>query len=378
MPVMGRRWYPDSVSRVRAAVLSAINEPLTVEEVDIGRPFADEVLIDVATVGLCHSDLKFIEGAFAQPLPTVLGHEAAGIVTAVGTGVTRLQPGDHVLTALSVHCGECRFCVDGRPHLCSGKEATRRPVGEAPRLSWRGQPVSQGFDLSSFAEQMLVHESAVVAIEPDIPFAVAALLGCGVSTGLGAVLNTAGVEPGQSVAVIGCGGVGLSAIQASRIVGAAPIIAIDRDQASLELARALGATHTVGPGDGDAVAAVRRIAQGSGVDHAIEAVGSVATAEQAFAMTCRGGTATVVGLIPSGQAVSIPSDQLFYERRLQGSVMGSNDFLRDTPRYLQMYRDGALAVDDMVSNRIALDDVNEGFDRMRAGVAGRTVIEFDA
>ncbi|MFZ0013921.1 MAG: Zn-dependent alcohol dehydrogenase [Acidimicrobiia bacterium] len=362
---------------MRAAVLRAINEPLDIEDVDIGRPLTGEVLIDVAAVGLCHSDLKFIEGAFAQSLPTVLGHEAAGIVSAVGTEVTHLRPGDHVLTALSVHCGKCRSCVDGRPQLCSGKEATRRSAGEESRLSWRGRPLSQGFDLSAFAEQMLVHESAVVPIGRDIPFAVAALLGCGVSTGLGAVFNTAGVEPGQSVAVVGCGGVGLSAIQAARIAGAAQVIAVDRDEASLALARSLGATHTVGPTEGDAVAAVRRIAYGSGVDHAIEAVGSVETVAEAFAMTCRGGAATVVGLIPSGQSVAIPSDQLFYERRLQGSVMGSNDFLRDTPRYLQMYRDGALVVDDMISNRIGLDDIDEGFDRMRAGVAGRTVIEFD-
>lgn len=361
---------------MQAAVLREIDEPLTIEEIEIAEPGPDEVLIEVAAVGLCHSDLKFIEGAFAHDLPTVLGHESSGIVAGVGDGVTRLQAGDRVLAALTVFCGSCPFCIGGRTHLCADKRATRRAPGEPPRLSVGGEAVSQCFDLSAFAERMLVHESAVVPIDDDIPFEIGALLGCGVATGLGAVFNTASVKPGDTVAVIGCGGVGLSCVQGAVIAGARQVIAVDKSRFGLELATRLGATHTVGPEEPDPVSAVQAIADRVGVDHAIEAVGSATTAEQAFAMTRRGGTATVVGLIPSGESLSIPGDQLFFERRLQGSVMGSNDFARDTPRYLQMYRDGQLKVDDLVTHRISLEDINDGFDRMRRGGGGRSVIVF--
>ncbi len=362
---------------VRAAVLRQIDRPLTIEEVEVADPQPHEVLIDIRAVGLCHSDLKFIEGAFPVALPAVLGHEAAGVVRAVGDGVTRLRPGDHVLTALTVFCGDCVFCREGRTHLCVDKAATRREMGSEPRISVGGETLTQGFDLSAFSERILVHDSGVVAIEDDIPFETAALLGCGVATGLGAVFNTARVRPGDTVAVVGCGGVGLSCIQGAVIAGARQVIAVDNSVAGLELAGLLGATDTVGPQAPDVVEAVRGLTDGLGVDHAIEAVGSTTTAEQAFAMTRRGGTATIVGLIPSGASVSISGDDLFYERRIQGSVMGSNDFHRDTPRYLQLYRDGELKIDDMVGQRLSLEEINLGFDRMRAGAGGRSVIVFD-
>lgn len=356
--------------------MRAVGEPLSIEEVVIGEPAAGEVLIDVVASSLCHSDLKFMQGAFTTPFPALLGHEAAGIVAATGEGVAGLAVGDHVITTLSVFCGRCVLCVAGSTHLCVDKGATRRKSTQPPRLSIDGRPLTQLFDLGAFAQQMLVHESAVVAIGSEIPLDRAALLGCGVATGLGAVFNTAKVQSGDHVAVIGCGGVGLAAVSAAQIAGAERVIAIDAVSAKLELARTLGATDVVDANDGDSVARVHEIADGVGVDHAIEAVGSVTTVEQAFAMTRPGGTATVVGLMATGSVISVPSDGLFYERRLQASVMGSNDFRVDTPRYVQMYLDGLLRLDDMVSGHIGISQINDGFDQMSTGLGTRNVVIF--
>lgn len=354
-----------------------VGEPMTIEAVDVAGPGAFEVLVDVAAAGLCHSDLKFLEGSFEHPLPTVLGHEVAGTVAAVGDGVTEVRPGDRVVMSISVACGKCPLCAASKPHLCIDKGATRRSPEEPSRLSLGADRISQFLDISGFAEQVLVHESAVVPISGDVPLGYAAVLGCGVATGLGAVFNTARVQPGQSVAVIGCGGVGLSAVQGARIAGASQIIAIDPVPAKRELARGVGATEVVDSNDPDLVTNVVALADGIGVDHVIEAVGRTETIQQGFAMTRRGGTTTVVGLVPAGSTVEIPTDELFYERRLQGSVMGSNDFKIDVPRYLQMYVDGELNLDDMVSERITLDAINEGFDLMRAGESVRVLVDFN-
>lgn len=353
-----------------------VGRPLTIEDMEIDRPQPFEVLVAVAAAGLCHSDLRFLEGSFSHPLPTVLGHEVAGVVTDIGVEVTAVKPGDHVVLSISVSCGDCAQCRAGRPHLCLHKERTRRPPGQPQRLSVGGLPVNQFLDLSGFAEQVLVHESAVVGIDDDIPFDHAALLGCGVATGLGAVLNTARVEEGDAVAVIGCGGVGLSAIQGARIAGAARIIAVDPLASRLDLARRLGATDVVDATHTDPVAEVSVLLAGVGVDHVIEAVGRVETIEQGFSMTRRGGTVTVVGLVPEGSLVTISTDELFYERRLQGSVMGSNDFKVDVPRYIEMYRDGRLDLGHMITERIRLDEINEGFESMAAGRSPRILVEF--
>ena len=350
---------------------------LTIEDVDIAPPGANEVLVDVAAAGLCHSDLRFLEGSFPHPLPVVLGHEVAGIVQEVGGSVTEVAPGDHVVMSISVFCGSCALCKSGKPHLCVGKEATRRRRGEPSRLSIDGETVHQFLDLSAFAEQMLVHRNAVVKIGADLPLEYAAVLGCGVATGLGAVFNTARVQPGDRVAVIGCGGVGLSAVQGARIAGAAQVVAIDPVPEKLALAKTLGATDVIDASSEDLVEQVIEISDGLGVDHVIEAVGRVESVEKGFAMTRRGGTITVVGLIPGGSEVSIPTDDLFYERRLQGSTMGSNDFKIDVPRYIEMHLDGRLNLDDLVTERISLDQINEGFESMATGKNPRTVIEFD-
>lgn len=367
----------DTVTTMRAAVMRAVGAALTIEDVDLDTPAGREVLVDVVAAGLCHSDLRFLEGSFDHPLPTVLGHEVAGIVAAVGARVTEVGVGDHVVMSISVSCGVCPLCTSGRSHLCMDKGATRRTPDQPSRMTLGGQPIPQFLDLSAFAEQMLVHESAVVRIDDDIPFDYAAVLGCGVATGLGAVLNTARVGAGDSVVVIGCGGVGLSAVQGARIAGASQIIAVDPMPAKLDLAMKLGATAAVDAAGPDVVSAVVSLAEGLGADHVIEAVGRIDSIEQGFAMTRRGGTVTVVGLVPAGSKVAIPTDDLFYERRLQGSVMGSNDFKRDVPRYLEMYQAGTLKLGDLITERITLDQINDGFAALEAGRHPRILIDFD-
>lgn len=362
---------------MKAAVMRAVGEPLTIEDVQIDVPGPHEVLIDVASAGLCHSDLRYLEGSYQHPTPTILGHESAGVVVATGELVSHVAPGDHVITSLSVFCGACSHCQAGRTHLCDNKDLTSRSRDENPRLFNDEGPVHQFLNLSSFAEKMLVHENATVRISERMPLDTAALLGCGVATGLGAVFNTAGVRAGETVAVIGCGGVGLSAVQGARIAGASSVIAIDRVPEKLRLAQSFGATHLIDASAGDPVSSVLDITNGQGVDHALEAVGSTATVEAAFAMTRRGGIATVVGLMPEGQTIRIPTDDLFYERKLQGSVMGSNEFREDTPRYVDLYLDGELNLDDMVTGRISLDQINQGFEDMIAGTSARSIITFE-
>ncbi len=360
---------------MKAAVLRAVHAPLTIEEVEIDRPGPREVLIRTGAVGVCHSDLHFIEGKYPCATPAILGHEAAGTVEAVGELVAYVRPGDRVITCLSVFCGHCAMCLSGRPALCTKSDVARRP-GEAPRLSQGGTPIQQMFNLSAYAEQMLVHEHAVVKVEPDLPFAQLALIGCGVTTGLGAVLNTARVEPGSTVAVIGCGGIGLNCIQGALIGGAGRIIAIDTVPDKLEMAREFGATDVLDAAHGDVVERVRALTAG-GVDYSFEAIGAKSAAEQAFAMLARGGTATIIGMIPVGQTIELDGAMFLGERRVQGSVMGSNRFRIDMPRYINWYRQGRLKLDELVTQRLPLAEINRAFADMVAGRVARSVITFD-
>lgn len=362
---------------MQAAVMRTNRAPLVLEEVAIDEPGPGEVAVRTAASGICHSDLHVIEGDLPVPPPCILGHEPAGIVEAVGEGVAGFAPGDHVIGCLTAWCGVCRFCTEGRPYLCLTQFAGR-PPGAGPRLaSASGDPIGQFANLSSFAERMLCPERSLVKIRDDMPLDRASLIGCGVTTGLGAVLNTVRVPAGASVVVIGCGGVGLAAIQGARIVGAGRIVAVDAQPWKLELARSLGATHAVDASAGDPVAAVQPLT-GGGADFAFECIGLAATVQQAVAMTGRGGTSVLVGVVPMTQLVPIPAaDLTLQEKRLVGSYMGSNRFRFDMPRYVDFYLDGRLRLDEMISARIGLDEVNGAFDRMRKGEAARQVIVFD-
>ena len=353
---------------MKAAVIFETKAPLQIEDVVVSKPGPHEVLIRTVACGVCRSDLHFVDGAYPHPLPAIPGHEAAGIVEAVGDEVRTVKVGDAVVTCLSAFCGHCEFCITGRMFLCVSGETRRSPTAE-PRLRLaNGGNVNQMLNLSAYAEQMLVHEHACVAIRRDMPLDRAALIGCAVTTGAGAVFNTAGVRPGETVAVIGCGGIGLAAINGAALAGAGRIIAIDMLASKLELARQFGAT--------DVVKAVRDLTHG-GVHHAFECIGLKATAEQSFAMLRRGGTATVIGMIKPGVKLELDPNHLLHERRIQGSIMGSNRFPVDMPRLVDFYMAGKLHLDPMISRRLRLDQINEAFDELRRGELARSVVVFE-
>lgn len=315
-----------------------------------------------------------MEGKYAAPTPAILGHESAGVVEIVGSEVDYVKPGDHVITCLSVFCGHCEFCTTGRPFNCENPE-TARHKGEQSRLSQTNTEVHQFYSLSSFAEQMLIHEHALVKIRDDMPLDRAALIGCAVTTGFGAVIHTADIEVGSTVAVIGCGGVGLSAINGAAIAGAGRIIAIDIKNSKLNLAKHFGATDVVDATAGDPVAQVMELTDG-GVEYSFEALGLKETSEQAFRMLKTAGVATIIGMVPEGQMIEIHAADLLFDRKLQGSNMGSNHFRVDMPRFVEFYLDGKLLLDDMISRRIGLEKINEAFDEMKRGDAARSVIVF--
>ncbi len=360
---------------MKAAVLRQVNTPMEIEEVAISKPGPREVLVRTVAAGVCHSDMHFYNGTYPGQFPLVLGHESAGVVEQVGADVHYVKPGDHVITCLSVFCGHCEFCLTGHMSLCQEPELNRDAEDE-PRLGTPEARVGQFASLGSFAEYMLVHEHAVAKIRKDMPLDRAALIGCGVTTGVGAVIHTADVEAGSTVAVIGCGGIGLSCINGAYIAGAARVIAVDMVPSKLELARKFGATDVINAGDGDAVEQVRELT-GGGVHYSFEAIGLKQTAEQAFKMLRAGGTATVIGMIPPGDMVSIHGPELLSEKTLQGSFMGSNRFRVDMPRYVDLYLQGRLHLDDLVSSRIKLADVNDALLALETGEVARSVIMFD-
>ena len=361
-----------------AAVFRKPHEPLTIESVEIDKPWGREVLVRTAATGVCYSDLHVVDGVGRWPLdqPIVLGHEGAGVVEAVGTDVTIVRPGDHVVACLSGFCGSCEQCLGGHPNLCTGGLVTRGK-GAPPRLSQKGAPLRQFIGVSSYAERMLLHENSVVKIDPDLPLDRAALVGCGVLTGVGAALRSSGLEAGQTVAVFGCGGVGLAIVQGARIGGARQIIGVDVFDSKLEMAKRVGATHVVNSAKDDPVKAVRALTGGAGVDHAFEAVGNTTLVRQAIESLAIRGTATIVGVLPPDAKIEFPWMAIRPECRVQTSRMGSNRFRVDIPRYLEFYRQGRLLLDEMVTRRGWLDDINEAFRAMKAGEVARTVLVFD-
>jgi len=363
---------------MQAAVLRRAHEPLTIESVDVDKPAPREVLVRTAATGVCHSDLHVVEGQSRYSLdrPVVLGHEGAGIVEAVGADVTTVRPGDHVVACLSGFCGSCAQCLAGHPNLCVGG-AVIRGAADPPRLAQKGQGLMQFAGVASYAERMLLHENSIVKIDPDLPLDRAALVGCGVLTGVGAALRTSGLQGGQTVAVFGCGGVGLSIVQGARIGGARQIIGLDMFDGKLEMARRVGATHVVNTANDDPVKAVRRLTGGAGVDHAFEAVGNTALVRQAIESLAIRGTATIVGVLPPDAMIEFPWMAIRPECRVQTSRMGSNQFRVDIPRYLDFYRQGRLLLDEMVTRRRRLGDINDAFRAMKAGEVARTVLTFD-
>ena len=364
--------------QIKAALFRKTHEPLTIESIDIDKPWGREALVRTAATGVCHSDLHVVDGQGRWPLdrPIVLGHEGAGVVEAVGADVTTVKPGDHVVACLSGFCGSCAQCLGGHPNLCTGGVVTR-PDAAAPRLSQRGAPVRQFIGISSYAERMLLHENSIVRIDPDLPLDRAALVGCGVLTGVGAALRTSGLEAGQTVAVFGCGGVGLAIVQGARIGGASQIIGVDVFDGKLEMARRVGATHVVNSANDDPVKAIRALTRGVGVDHAFEAVGNARLVRQAIESLAIRGTATIVGVLPPDAMIEFPWMAIRPECKVQTSRMGSNRFRVDIPRYLEFYRQGRLLLDEMVTRRGRLGDINEAFRAMKAGEVARTVLTFD-
>jgi alcohol dehydrogenase len=375
--------------KIQAAVLRkpgvpgpyAASRPLAIEEFELAPPGPGEVLVQVRAAGLCHSDLSVIDGNRPRPLPMVLGHEMAGVVESVGAGITDLQRGDHVVAAFVPSCGACAPCVGGRPALCEPGLAANTAgtlLSGARRLAQPdGTPVNHHLGVSGFAQYATLSRRSLVRIDDQLPFAEAALFGCAVITGVGAVVNTAAVPRHSSIAVIGLGGVGLAALLAGRMLDANPIVAVDLNDAKLATARELGATATVNAADPHAIERIRELS-GGGVAYAFEMAGSSRALELAYAITRRGGTTVTAGLPHPEHRMSLPHVSLVAEERtLKGSYLGSCVPERDIPRYIEWYRSGRLPVDRLLSERIRLEDINGAFDRLSAGASIRQVVELD-
>jgi len=357
----------------RALVLREPNTPLTLEDIDLAPTGPGQVRVRVHASGVCRSDHSLATGVFPYLMPVVLGHEGAGVVTEVGDGVTSVAPGDHVVIAWNQPCRECRYCLDGEVHLC---ERAMMEVLSAPYATSGGAPLYSMQGAGTFAEETLCIEHSVVRIDDDIPLEIAALVGCGVTTGVGAVLNSAKVPSGATVAVVGCGGVGLAAIQAARIAGASRIVAVDVSPGRLQMARTLGATDTIDGSAQDPVATVMELT-GRGVDFAFEVVGRSATIRTAYDITRRGGTTVVVGAGAVTDVVGFNALELFFNAKtVMGSYYGSSDPARDFPRFLDMYRRGELDLGAMISDRIDLADVPAAFERMERADGARSVVVF--
>lgn len=374
--------------KIRAAVLErmgaeppyARSRPLAIRQVELAPPGPDEVLVKIAAAGLCHSDLSVINGDRPRPMPMALGHEAAGIVEALGPGVRDLVVGDHVVVVFVPSCGHCAPCAEGRPALCEPGAAANGAgtllSGERRLADEDGRPLNHHLGCSVFAEYATVSRRSLVKVDKAVPLEEAALFGCAVLTGVGAVVNTAKVSAGASTAVIGLGGVGLAAVLGAHAAGARQIVAIDLSDAKLEEALRLGATHAVNAGAADAAEQVKALSDG-GVEFAFEFAGAVRALDLAWRITRRGGSTVTAGLPPPGAAFALPAVSLVAEERtLRGSYIGTCVPSRDIPRYMALYRQGRLPVNRLLSGRLALDEINEGFDRLHEGKAVRQVVVF--
>ncbi|MGE0680148.1 MAG: Zn-dependent alcohol dehydrogenase [Candidatus Binatia bacterium] len=363
---------------MKAAVFYEHNAPLKIEAIDIDKPKRGEVLVKIAASGVCHSDLSVMNGTLPfPPPPAVLGHEGAGIVQEVGADVSSVGPGDHVILSWRPSCGKCGYCATGRPQLCqtSSMQILQGYLLDGTTRLHKGDLEIRHFTgVASFAEYAVVPEAGVVKIRPEVPLDAAALVGCGVMTGVGAVINTAKVEPGASVAIIGCGGVGLNVVQGAALAGAEKIIAIDLNPKKLEWAKQFGATHTVNPTDGDPVSQVLALTDGLGADYAFEVIGRADTAAQAYYSIRPGGMAVVVGVAKPDDMFTIPALSLLQEKTLKGSIYGSARPSVDMPKLIDLYMSKRLKLDELVSRRIKLEQINEAFEWMEKGDVARSVI----
>ena len=373
--------------KIKAAVLNAagakapyaVSKPLVIEDVELAAPGPGEVMVRIAAAGLCHSDLSVINGDRPRPMPMALGHEAAGVVERLGDGVTDLARGDHVVLVFVPSCGHCGPCAEGRPALCEPGAAANGAgtlLSGARRLMRNGEVVHHHLGCSVFAEYATVSRRSVVKIDPELPLDEAALFGCAVLTGVGAVVNTAQVRAGASVAVIGLGGVGLASLLGARAAGARHIVAVDLSDAKLDVAASLGATHTFNAGKPDCLEQIRELTAG-GVEYAFELAGSVRALDLAYRITRRGGTTVTAGLPPPTATFALPPVNLVAEERtIKGSYIGTCVPSRDIPRYIELYRQGRLPVNRLMSGKLALDDINRGFDLLHEGKAVRQVVVF--
>ncbi|TET74894.1 MAG: Zn-dependent alcohol dehydrogenase [Dehalococcoidia bacterium] len=361
---------------MKAAICYEAGAPLKVEEVTLDEPQVNEVLVKLVASGVCHSDLHFIKGEMPQPMPVVMGHEGAGIVERIGPGVTTLQPGDHVIFMVSFSCGKCRFCIEGRPTRC----VENLPIMSMATLPGGGKRLRKGdqelhhlFGLACFAEYAVVHERSVVKIRDDAPFEVICLLGCGVSSGIGAAINTTGMKPGESIVIYGCGGVGLSAVMGARLAGAGKLIAVDTLDPKLEKAKELGADYVINASREEPVAKVMELT-GGGADYALECIGNTDVMAQAFASIHNGGKCIIVGMAPLGTALSIQSYEFLLGKTIIGCVQGDIIGLVDIPKYVDLYMDGKLPIDKLITKSYSLDDINVAFAALDRGEIIRSVV----
>ncbi len=364
---------------MKAVVLNAVNQSVVVEEVELDALQEDEVHLKMVASGVCHSDYSVIDGTIPLELPIVLGHEGAGIVEAVGDHVTAVKPGDHVVLTYIPQCGRCYYCTIGQPNLCETTALTREgtlPNGHRP-IRRGGVPLNQMTGIGTMSEYAVVHETSLVRIDPDIPLDKAALVGCGVMTGVGAAVNTAKVQPGASAAVFGAGGVGLNVIQGAATAGANTIIAVDTNPLKLAFAQRFGATHTVNASDADPVTAIQELTGGRGADYTFEAIGNPEVMRQAYDSARRGGTVTIIGMARPNTEVALPAPLIVRdEKKLLGSYYGSTRQRVDMPRLLDLYRTGQLKLDELITRTYPIDEVQQAFDDLAAGKNARGVLIF--
>ena len=359
---------------MKAAVCYEFGKPLVIEEVVLDPPQANEVRVKLAACAICHSDILYMDGGWGGTLPAIYGHEAAGVVTEVGPGVTLANVGDPVVVTLIRSCGRCFYCDKGEPQLCESKfRLDQEGVIHTPD----GKPILQALRTAAFAEEVVVHESLVVGIPANMPMTSASLMACGVITGYGAVVNTAQIAAGSSVVVIGTGGVGLNSVQGAALSGATPLIALDLVPSKLDTAKAFGATHAVNAGDADAIAQVKALTNGRGADYVFVTVGSGKAIDQGLAMMRQGGTLVLVGMPAYGVKLTLEAaDFAGSEQHIMGSKMGSTRLRVDVPKLVALYKDGRLKLDELVTKQYPLEEINEAVAAVKRGEALRNVIVF--